>query len=522
MEEQKEYAVLRFLDQNGWSYMVNDCTKGRLLMEYIKSEVKLEKGRIFEWVRQITVQLEQYYRCEGEDGAYGYVNPYAIVIGEENNIFLLDVKEPENEDLVRQMRKKKVRILFVRQEHALTQKTERMDDLYGLGKIMGFLVEKCVDQKAFTKKEERMWKRLQAKCYGNNKAVLKTLKAVQKELQILENGKKQKKKSWKILWILALICMIGVVLIRNPIKLLKPVSAAEKKEEIQENPPEQMKLEQVEMANSEPEQKNVNEESEDAYLELGLLYYEEKRDYENSILNLEKAGEENELAKGYQQIMRYLQRGNMENVEEKSVETILDTVTRELENMPDEKLRNKEFLYHYPIIKFCELSECHTGWFKMKEIGKEMENKKEWQKWETDGSKEKELRLSMVSAYQGIGLSDKMVEEYEYIKELPADRDELENIYVKMLELYELLFKKEKAWETCHEAVERVKDSEKLWLKYITYYCEDASIDRGICAEAVRKAVNAMPEICNTEQFGFLQTTYGIRIEGDMIMVGVE
>lgn len=28
MEERRDYAVLRFVDQNGWSYMVNDYAKG--------------------------------------------------------------------------------------------------------------------------------------------------------------------------------------------------------------------------------------------------------------------------------------------------------------------------------------------------------------------------------------------------------------------------------------------------------------------------------------------------------------
>ena len=29
MEERRDYAVLRFVDQNGWSYMVNDYAKGK-------------------------------------------------------------------------------------------------------------------------------------------------------------------------------------------------------------------------------------------------------------------------------------------------------------------------------------------------------------------------------------------------------------------------------------------------------------------------------------------------------------
>ena len=43
MEERKDYAVLRFVDQNGWSYMVNDYAKGCSLMEYIKQGIRWKK-----------------------------------------------------------------------------------------------------------------------------------------------------------------------------------------------------------------------------------------------------------------------------------------------------------------------------------------------------------------------------------------------------------------------------------------------------------------------------------------------
>ena len=42
-EERRDYAVLRFVDQNGWSYMVNDYAKGCSLMEYIKQGIRVEK-----------------------------------------------------------------------------------------------------------------------------------------------------------------------------------------------------------------------------------------------------------------------------------------------------------------------------------------------------------------------------------------------------------------------------------------------------------------------------------------------
>ena len=57
MEERRDYAVLRFVDQNGWSYMVNDYAKGCSLMEYIKQGIRVEKETVFDLIRQLSKQL---------------------------------------------------------------------------------------------------------------------------------------------------------------------------------------------------------------------------------------------------------------------------------------------------------------------------------------------------------------------------------------------------------------------------------------------------------------------------------
>ena len=93
MEERRDYAVLRFVDQNGWSYMVNDYAKGCSLMEYIKQGIRVEKETVFDWIRQLSKQLEQYYRCGNEDAAYGYVNPYAVIITGKRGTFKADEEE---------------------------------------------------------------------------------------------------------------------------------------------------------------------------------------------------------------------------------------------------------------------------------------------------------------------------------------------------------------------------------------------------------------------------------------------
>ena len=189
--------------------------------------VLFRKETVFDWIRQLSKQLEQYYRCGNEDAAYGYVNPYAVIITEDGMLCLLDINEPENEELLKQMKKKKLRMLFVRKERVLSQKTERSDDLYGLAKIMEFTAEKCLDPKAFTRKEERVWKRMLGKCYSSGKNAIKVLKNMQKEIGFLEREMERprdKVSAKKILLAILAVCIMSAAIIGGTVK--KPETKA--------------------------------------------------------------------------------------------------------------------------------------------------------------------------------------------------------------------------------------------------------------------------------------------------------
>ena len=133
---------------------------------------------------------------------------------------LLDINEPENEELLKQMKKKKLRMLFVRKERVLSQKTERSDDLYGLAKIMEFTAEKCLDPKAFTRKEERVWKRMLGKCYSSGKNAIKVLKNMQKEIGFLEREMERPRdnvSAKKILLAILAVCIMSAAIIGGSI-----------------------------------------------------------------------------------------------------------------------------------------------------------------------------------------------------------------------------------------------------------------------------------------------------------------
>ena len=93
-------------------------------------------------------------------------------------------------------------------------------------------------------------------------------------------------------------------------------------------------------------------------------------------------------------------------------------------------------------------------------------------------------------------------------------------IYEKLQLIYEEAQEYEKVWEISREAVEVLPDSERLWMNYLERYCENPEMERELCAEAVKKAIQAVPELAESETFKQLQGKYKIVIDGENIRVG--
>ena len=83
------YEVFRFIDQGMRCRQSLDCVEGTLLAYYLRENPEMEKAVIFEWFRQIGRNLEQYRRCRNGKG-YRYLNPYSIIVTEEERICLLN------------------------------------------------------------------------------------------------------------------------------------------------------------------------------------------------------------------------------------------------------------------------------------------------------------------------------------------------------------------------------------------------------------------------------------------------
>ena len=159
LTEKREYAVLQFVEQNHFCHMLHDSIPGSTLMEYAKEQVMLEKERAFRLAQSLAYQLEMYYKCE-EQQAYGYVNPYAVVVNEDGEARLLDIWAEENKEQIVKMQKKKVRILFISPEFVLSQRKRQEDDWFGYGKTVQFLMDKCCKNTELSYGEKKILKKI--------------------------------------------------------------------------------------------------------------------------------------------------------------------------------------------------------------------------------------------------------------------------------------------------------------------------------------------------------------------------
>ena len=292
MAERTEYAVLRFLDQNGYCHVVNDFVKGSSFMQYVKAEAVITKRMFFFWMTELAYQMEQYYKCE-EGRAYGYVNPYAVIVTEEQEILLLDTADQGNEEIVQRMQKKKVRALFVRREYVLSQKMRTEDDWYGFGKLIQFMTDRCCISERMTVKEERAVRRIAEKCISGKYEGVRGWREVKKELRRLKNmeegrveksGKRREKSEVQRMLLGAAAIVAALAAVITMMQGREHIGKADSTdtvlaEELQGGEEEEDSLEELA---SGKELNEIQEKSGRVSLEMGLLYFVELEDFEKS------------------------------------------------------------------------------------------------------------------------------------------------------------------------------------------------------------------------------------------------
>jgi len=164
---QKEYDVLRLIEHNRICYVSSDNVKGCPLVYWIKYHPYLSKKQMVQWIYAIIHQLVQIHKCRGNP-CYQYVNPYSIIVTEDEKLCFLDIGAESNKDKLQLMHRRNVREYFLPEDENTYQKASEVLDIYGLGKTLQYLLTFVEVEPGFTKKEERKLKNLILRCIDTN------------------------------------------------------------------------------------------------------------------------------------------------------------------------------------------------------------------------------------------------------------------------------------------------------------------------------------------------------------------
>lgn len=522
MTERAEYAVLRFVDKNGYCHMVSDYVKGSSIAGHIKEHPQMEKQDFFHLLSQITAVALQYSKWQDGD-CYGYMNPYAFILAGEE-LTLLDTKDEENEQAIAFMQRKNVRSLFMRPQRVLSLKMNFEDDMYGLGKTLQFLAAKSEVTPKMGRKEEKILKRIISKCLDEKKKSIKDLKEVNRELRQLEEAGNKRSTGRTVKRAISAVIagtaiLGGIIFLRGDAG--QTAYAGTKNADTARVHEADMKNESGESGDTDVSQ-TVNPEYIEAKMELGLLYFTELEDREQAVACMEELENVSELAKTYLKIFAFLHQERTETYIGRELEQTLESGQEQLKvyQTAAENWEEKQILYEMPFLRAYGILDTGTAAEQSIELCSGLLENNEWKLGQQENDRESEIRICLAGAYEKIGDEERALEEYETVKGLQGDKNTQEQIFVKLAELYDKTGQTEKAWETLEEGTQKVADSEVLWLRYLNKCCADSGIERVACADYVKQALEAIPELTENEEFKKLQKEYEITVEGESICVG--
>lgn len=179
-----------------------DYVQGELLIYRLKHSREMEKTLLFEWMRELLHQIEQFHRCFGNQG-YRYVNPYSVLVTADGGLLLLDLEAESNEFVLRNMQKRAMRDHFVKPIVQIRENTKLSLDLYGYAKTIQFILANVHVEPSLTGREENRLEKIIDKCLcKNSKKQYEDLKQIQRDLPVARSRSRKPGKKFRKAWLL--------------------------------------------------------------------------------------------------------------------------------------------------------------------------------------------------------------------------------------------------------------------------------------------------------------------------------
>lgn len=182
------YEVLSFIEHGTHCRQTMDCVQGTLLIEYLRENPRVDKQMVFGWFRKIALSLERYHRCRKRQN-YKCLNPYSIVISEDQSVSLLDMEAPENEFVMKQMQKRAMKNHFLKPVYDMASDGTYSADLFSYGKTLRFILSYAEIIPELTNREETCLMRVTGRCIGERKKKYQDFQQVMNALPSVKTGK---------------------------------------------------------------------------------------------------------------------------------------------------------------------------------------------------------------------------------------------------------------------------------------------------------------------------------------------
>ncbi|MCL2865193.1 MAG: hypothetical protein FWE25_06585 [Lachnospiraceae bacterium] len=212
--EKAYYEVIKFVSQGAYCRVTMDYLPGELLFDRVKKQPKMMKELLFEWMLDIITQLEQFNQCN-DNRSYRYFNPYSVLVGNDNKVYLLDLEAKSNDFVLKNLQNRVMRTHFLRPHEQGKDTAKANLDLFGFGKTIQFILAHSHIEPSLTKREEQSLSLYIGKCLSEkSKKKFLNIGQGRKELQKMIHNKKLRKEMMKYKWPIFLFALLflGVLL----------------------------------------------------------------------------------------------------------------------------------------------------------------------------------------------------------------------------------------------------------------------------------------------------------------------
>lgn len=513
MEERSSYEVLKLVMNGERCYVSTDYVRGRPLIQWLKYHSRIPKEQMYQWLLEIIRQLENFHRCR-ENPCYQYLNPYSIIVTEEERLLLLDVGSGNQEDILHQMQRRKIRENFLSPDNQYYQKTTEREDVYSLGKTFQYILAVTETDPPLTRREEIRFQKIISKCLNQKSGKqYQTIREVSEHFpkrKEQSNHQKRNRRTWIIAGVAGLFFILttGFVLRSHDRQAEKVMKTSYSEDSPSEKSASAKKS--LKEADTGTELEKKNQEEKELVYDMGFLYLLEIEDYGKSREVFDRL-DDDQLAKNFVKLSDILMR-QQDNIRSRELEMLLTEMEEQIPDRKDER-------YYLSLLKGYAFLDTEEAWAEKVRLCEYCLNMNEWKVQDREHEKEKEIKEILASACERTGNMEGAKQQYMELLEMEVG-DERKNLYQKLVVLLKEMKETDKAVEVCQKGITEYPDSMEMKNTLIRIQCADASLDRQICADTVKKLLADSPGLGETEEFQKLKQEYEIRVEGEEVWVG--